>query len=139
VAVGLVYGFTALGDSPIYSTSITEVVAPAYRGAALALRSLAGYGAGAAVLRQGLLASSAFPGVFRPRNSWEIFPTSSNQDQYVDGGVMDNLPFASVVAFLDAASERTGLFVSTPTEILYSSTQNLRPITISQESTTATC
>lgn len=48
VAVGLVYGFTALGDSPIYSTSITEVVQPAFRGAALALRSLAGYGAGAA-------------------------------------------------------------------------------------------
>lgn len=48
VAVGLFYGFTALGDSPIYSTAITEVVAPAYRGAALALRSLAGYGAGAA-------------------------------------------------------------------------------------------
>ncbi|HUG35918.1 MAG TPA: MFS transporter, partial [Candidatus Limnocylindrales bacterium] len=48
VAIGLVYGFTAIGDSPIYSTSITEVVQPAYRGAALALRSLAGYGAGAA-------------------------------------------------------------------------------------------
>ncbi|OGT96228.1 MAG: hypothetical protein A3I79_02495 [Gemmatimonadetes bacterium RIFCSPLOWO2_02_FULL_71_11] len=47
VAVGLVYGFSALGDSPIYSAAITEVVAPAYRGAALALRSLAGYGAGA--------------------------------------------------------------------------------------------
>ena len=37
----------ALGDSPIYSTAITEVVAPAYRGSALALRSLTGYGAGA--------------------------------------------------------------------------------------------
>jgi MFS family permease len=48
VAVGLVYGFAALGDSPIYSAAITEVVAPAYRGAALALRSLTGYGAGAA-------------------------------------------------------------------------------------------
>ena len=47
IAVGLIYGFAALGDSPIYSTAITEVVAPAYRGAALALRSLAGYGAGA--------------------------------------------------------------------------------------------
>ncbi len=47
VAVGLLYGFAALGDSPVYSTAITEVVAPAYRGAALALRSLAGYGAGA--------------------------------------------------------------------------------------------
>jgi len=48
VGVGLLYGFAALGDSPIYSTAITEVVAPAYRGAALALRSLLGYGAGAA-------------------------------------------------------------------------------------------
>jgi predicted acylesterase/phospholipase RssA len=57
------------------------------------------------VLQEGLLASSAFPGVFRPRNSWEIFPTSADQDQYVDGGVMDNLPFASVVNFLDEASK----------------------------------
>ncbi len=47
VGIGLVYGFAALGDSPIYSTAITEVVTPAYRGAALAVRSLAGYGAGA--------------------------------------------------------------------------------------------
>ena len=46
-AVGLLYGFAALGDSPIYSTAITEVVEPAYRGAALALRSLTGYAAGA--------------------------------------------------------------------------------------------
>jgi len=47
VGIGLLYGFAALGDSPIYSTAITEVVTPAYRGAALALRSLLGYGAGA--------------------------------------------------------------------------------------------
>jgi MFS family permease len=48
IVVGLLYGFTALGDSPIYSTAITEVVPAAYRGSALALRSLLGYGAGAA-------------------------------------------------------------------------------------------
>jgi len=47
VGVGLLYGFAALGDSPIYSTALTEVVAPAYRGSALALRSLLGYGAAA--------------------------------------------------------------------------------------------
>jgi len=47
VGVGLLYGFAALGDSPIYSAAITEVVAPAYRGSALAVRSLLGYGAGA--------------------------------------------------------------------------------------------
>jgi hypothetical protein len=57
------------------------------------------------VLHEGLLASSAFPGVFRPRNSWEIFPATADQDQYIDGGVMDNLPFASVVGFLDEASK----------------------------------
>ncbi|MBI4639664.1 MAG: MFS transporter [Candidatus Tectomicrobia bacterium] len=45
--IGLVYGFTAIADSPIYSTAITEVVNPRYLGAALALRSLLGFGAGA--------------------------------------------------------------------------------------------
>jgi MFS family permease len=47
IGIGLLYGFSALGDSPIYSTAITEVVPAAYRGSALALRSLLGYGAGA--------------------------------------------------------------------------------------------
>src|SRR2546429_2770404 len=39
VAVGAVYGFTALGDSPVLSTALTEAVDPAHLGAALALRS----------------------------------------------------------------------------------------------------
>jgi MFS family permease len=47
IVVGVIYSAAALGDSPVYSTAITEVVAPAYRGSALALRSLLGYGAGA--------------------------------------------------------------------------------------------
>lgn len=46
-AVGAVYGFAALGDSPVLSTAITEVVSPSYLGAAFALRSLLGFGAGA--------------------------------------------------------------------------------------------
>ena len=46
-AVGAVYGFTALGDSPVLSTAFTEAVRPAYLGSALALRSLLGFGAGA--------------------------------------------------------------------------------------------
>jgi len=46
-AVGAVYGFTALGDSPVLSTAFTEAVEPAYLGSALALRSLLGFGAGA--------------------------------------------------------------------------------------------
>jgi MFS family permease len=46
-AVGAVYAFTALGDSPVLSTAFTEAVPPAYLGAGLALRSLLGFGAGA--------------------------------------------------------------------------------------------
>jgi MFS family permease len=44
---GAVYGFMALGDSPVLSTAFTEAVSPAYLGSGLALRSLLGFGAGA--------------------------------------------------------------------------------------------
>ena len=46
-AVGAIYAFTALGDSPVLSTAFTESVPSAYLGAGLALRSLLGFGAGA--------------------------------------------------------------------------------------------
>jgi MFS family permease len=46
-AVGALYGFTALGDSPVLSTALTETVGAPYLGAALALRSFLGFGAGA--------------------------------------------------------------------------------------------
>jgi hypothetical protein len=56
-------------------------------------------------LAYGLLASSAFPAVFRPRQSWEIFlGTSSENQKYVDGGVIDNLPLDAVARVLDNAS-----------------------------------
>ena len=45
--VGAIYGFTALGDSPVLSTALTESVSAPYLGAALALRSFLGFGAGA--------------------------------------------------------------------------------------------
>jgi MFS family permease len=45
--VGAVYAFTALGDSPVLSTALTERVSAPYLGAALAFRSLLGFGAGA--------------------------------------------------------------------------------------------
>jgi len=47
VFVGLIYGFSALGDSPVYSAAITEVVEPAHLGSVLGVRSLLGFGAGA--------------------------------------------------------------------------------------------
>lgn len=47
LAVGAVYAFSALGDSPVLSTALTEAVRPAYLGVALALRSFLGFAAGA--------------------------------------------------------------------------------------------
>lgn len=58
-------------------------------------------------LKYGLLASSAFPGVFRPRKSWEIFRRTNLMHQYIDGGVIDNLPLDAVAQFLDRASRAT--------------------------------
>jgi hypothetical protein len=48
----------------------------------------------------GLLASSAFPGVFRPRWSWEVYRHPAQVAQYADGGIMDNLPLGAVVDYL---------------------------------------
>jgi MFS family permease len=46
VAVAAVYNITAIADSSVYSTGLTELVPPQYLGAAYALRSLLGFGAG---------------------------------------------------------------------------------------------
>ena len=54
-------------------------------------------------LLDGLLASSAFPGVFRPRWSWEVHSGLSGESQFIDGGVMDNLPVDAVVQKMNQA------------------------------------
>jgi MFS family permease len=46
VAVAAFYNITAIADSSVYSTALTELVPPNYLGAAYALRSLLGFGAG---------------------------------------------------------------------------------------------
>jgi MFS family permease len=46
VAVAAVYNITAIADSSVYSTGITELVPSQYLGAAYALRSVLGFGAG---------------------------------------------------------------------------------------------
>lgn len=43
MGIGAVYAFSALGDSPIFSAALTEVVDAAYLGSALGFRSLVGY------------------------------------------------------------------------------------------------
>jgi MFS family permease len=47
VVVAIVYNFTAVADSSIYSTALSELVPPRYIGAAYSLRSVLGFGAGA--------------------------------------------------------------------------------------------
>jgi predicted acylesterase/phospholipase RssA len=69
-------------------------------------------------LTKGLLASSAFPGVFRPLWSTELFPFSHRDHQYIDGGVMDNLPIDAVAHFLgdtSAVTNHGGLIKRRPT------------------------
>jgi MFS family permease len=45
--VAVLYNVTAIGDSSVYSTAITELVPPRYIGAAYSIRSVLGFGAGA--------------------------------------------------------------------------------------------
>jgi predicted acylesterase/phospholipase RssA len=49
---------------------------------------------------QSLLAGSAFPSLFRPRWSWEVYRHPGMDAQYSDGGIMDNLPLGAVVEYL---------------------------------------
>ena len=68
-------------------------------------------------LAEALLASSAFPGVFRPRWSPELYPYTHRNHQFIDGGVMDNLPIDAVVKLLlDTSSNDPdqGLIVRRP-------------------------
>ena len=50
-----------------------------------------------------LLASSAFPAVFRPRSAWEVMRIPPDTHSYIDGGVIDNLPLDAVAYFLNEA------------------------------------
>lgn len=49
ILIGLIYGFSIIADSPVYSTGLAELVSPSYLGTTLALRSFIGFGAGAIV------------------------------------------------------------------------------------------
>jgi predicted acylesterase/phospholipase RssA len=61
--------------------------------------------ADAPVLEESLLASSAFPGGFRPRWSWEITPGAAQVHQFIDGGVMDNMPIDAIAAAMHRAAK----------------------------------
>ncbi len=67
--VALLYGASAIGDSPVLSVALTEVVEPGYLGSMLALRSLLGFGAGA-------VAPLAFGMVLDLSNPAGVLPTT---------------------------------------------------------------
>jgi MFS family permease len=46
LAAGLVYGYLIVAESPVFSTGLTELVAPGYLGAAMGMQSLVGYSLG---------------------------------------------------------------------------------------------
>ena len=50
VVISFVYSFTAVGDSSVFSTAVTELVPPRHLGAAYSVRSVLGFGAGAIAL-----------------------------------------------------------------------------------------
>jgi MFS family permease len=74
IGIGAIYAFSSLGDSPVLSASLTEVMEPSYLGAALGLRSLLGFG-GAAIA----------PLAFGALLDWSN-PLTEGQRQYVTWG-----------------------------------------------------
>ena len=73
VPLALVYAFVTLGDSPVLTTAISEVVRPGYLGAALAWRGLAGFAAGAiAPLGVGLVLDWGASAGAGPAVSWGL-------------------------------------------------------------------
>lgn len=74
IAIGIVYHFASLGDSPVLSAGLTEVVNPSYLGSAFGLRSLLGFGAGA-----------ISPVVFGAILDWTN-PQAAGQAYYADWG-----------------------------------------------------
>lgn len=89
--IGVIYAFSALGDSPVLSAGLTEVVETSYLGAAFGLRSLLGFGAGAV---------SSF--VFGVILDWTN-PAGSGAIQYTSWGwAYSILGVSGVCAFLTA-------------------------------------
>ncbi|MGQ7794476.1 MFS transporter [Faunimonas sp. B44] len=71
--IGLVHAFLTIGDSPVLTTAITEVVEPGYLGAVLAVRALFGFGAGAvAPIAAGFVLDAAGAADLGPSAAWGL-------------------------------------------------------------------
>ncbi|MBI2354450.1 MAG: MFS transporter [Deltaproteobacteria bacterium] len=67
LAAGLLYGYLVVAESPVFSTGLTELVAPGYLGAAMGLQSLIGYSLG-------MVSPTVFGWVLDTFRGWEPWP-----------------------------------------------------------------
>lgn len=67
LAVGLVYGWLIVAESPVFSTGLTELVAPGYLGAAMGMQSLIGY-------TMGMISPTVFGWALDRFQGWQPWP-----------------------------------------------------------------
>lgn len=67
LAIGLVYGYLVVAESPVFSTGLTELVAPGYLGAAMGLQSLIGYS-------MGMISPTVFGWALDTFRGWHPYP-----------------------------------------------------------------
>lgn len=70
--VGILYGYLIVAESPVFSTGLTELVAPGYLGAAMGMQSLIGYS-------MGMISPTVFGWVLDTFRNWQPFPGISGE------------------------------------------------------------
>ena len=67
LGVGILYGWLIVAESPVFSTALTELVAPGYLGAAMGLQSLVGY-------TMGMISPAVFGWALDRFQGWQPLP-----------------------------------------------------------------
>ena len=67
LAVGILYGWLIVAESPVFSTGLTELVAPGYLGAAMGMQSLIGY-------TMGMISPTVFGWALDRFQDWQPWP-----------------------------------------------------------------
>jgi MFS family permease len=67
LSVGIIYGWLIVAESPVFSTALTELVAPGYLGAAMGIQSLVGY-------TMGMISPTVFGWALDHFQDWHPWP-----------------------------------------------------------------
>lgn len=67
LGIGILYGWLIVAEAPVFSTALTEVVAPGYLGAAMGLQSLVGY-------TMGMISPAVFGWALDRFQGWQPLP-----------------------------------------------------------------